>query len=118
VSNQNHRFFNANISKKGVFAMLQDKTIKQKDYERASQLLGRLFEVDSDITEQISRCIQYYGAEFFKNLESFDFSADVFEKLDAVRLVLFGMGEEVMPEVLTDEIRTQKIDSTEGGAEQ
>ena len=111
--------FNANISKKGVFAMLQDKTIKQKDYERASQLLGRLFEVDSDITEQISRCIQYNGAEaFFKNLESFDFSADVFEKLDAVRLVLFGMGEEVMPEVLIDEITTQKIDSTEGGAEQ
>ena len=97
--------------------MLQDKTIKQKDYERASQLLGRLFEVDSDITEQISRCIQYYGAvEFFKNLESFDFSADVFEKLDAVRLVLFGMGEEVMPELVTNEIRTQKIDSTEGGA--
>ena len=99
--------------------MLQDKTNKQKDYERASQLLGRLFEVDSDITEQISRCIQYYGAvEFFKNLESFDFSADVFEKLDAVRLVLFGMGEEVMPEMLIDEITTQKIDSTEGGAEQ
>ena len=99
--------------------MLQDKTIKRKDYERASQLLGKLFEVDSDITEQISRCIQYYGAEkFFKTLETFDFSADVFEKLNAVRLVLFGMGEEIMPEVLIDEIRTQKIDSTEGGAKQ
>ncbi len=55
--------------------------------------------------------LQYNGAEaFFKNLESFDFSADVFEKLDAVRLVLFGMGEEVMPELVTNEIRTQKID--------
>lgn len=99
--------------------MLQDNTIKQKDYDRASQLLGKLFEVDSDITEQISRCIQYYGAAgFFKNLETFDFSEDVFEKLNAVRLVLFGMGEEVMPDVFNDELETQRIDGSEGGAEQ
>ncbi len=77
--------------------MEQEPAIKQKDYERASRLLGRLFEVDSDITEQINRCLQYYGANgFFRNLESFDFSEDVFEKLKAVRMVLFGMGEEAV----------------------
>jgi len=64
--------------------MEQEPAIKQKNYERASQLLGRLFEVDSDITEQINRCLQDYGAKgFFRNLESFDFSEDVFKKLKA-----------------------------------
>ena len=98
--------------------MKQDNTIKQKDYDGASQLLGKLFEVDSDITEQISRCIQYYGADgFFNNLETFDFSADVFGKLNAVRLVLFGMGEEVMWDLQNDELQKQRIDSSEGGEE-
>lgn len=98
--------------------MLKDNTIKQKDYDGASQLLGKLLEFDSDITEQISRCIQYYGAGgFFKNLETFDFPLDVFEKLNAVRLVLFGMGEDVLPDVLKDELQAYRIDSSEGGAE-
>lgn len=35
--------------------MEQEPAIKQKDYERASQLLGRLFDIDSDIKEQINR---------------------------------------------------------------
>ncbi|WP_353852776.1 hypothetical protein [Dehalobacter restrictus] len=98
--------------------MEQNTAIKQKDYERASQLLVRLFEVDSDITEQINRCLQDYGANgFFRNLKSFDFSEDVFEKLKAVGMVLFGMGEEAavtgMPKN-TPEIR--KPEKPKGGA--
>jgi hypothetical protein len=92
--------------------MEQDIIIKQKNYERASRLLGELFEVDSDITEQINRCIQHYGASrFFKNLEAFDFSEDVVEKLKAVRMVLFGMGEEDMTAI-------QKHEEPKGGAKQ
>lgn len=97
--------------------MEQDITIKQKNYERASRLLGELFEVDSDITEQINRCIQRYGVgEFFKNLEAFDFSEDVLEKLEAVRMVLFGMGEEVMTDILKDSSGIQKLEEQKGGA--
>lgn len=78
--------------------MNQNKTIKQEDYQRASLLLGKLFEVETDITDQINTCMGHYGVEgFFQNLETFDFSAEVFEKLDAVRMVLFGLGEEVVP---------------------
>lgn len=90
--------------------MKQESAMKQKDYERASLLLGKLFEVDSDITEQINWCIQHYGANgFFKNLEAFDFSEDVFEKLKAVRMVLFGMSEEAVPDL-------QKLEKPGGGA--
>ncbi|ODA43200.1 hypothetical protein [Desulfosporosinus sp. BG] len=90
--------------------MEQEPAIKQKDYQRASRLLGRLFEVDSDITEQINRCLQDYGANgFFRNLGTFDFSEDVFEKLKAVRMVLFGMGEEAVPDL-------QKLEKPEGRA--
>ena len=54
--------------------MKQESAIKQKDYERASRLLEKLFEVDSDITEQINRGLQDYGANgFFRNLETFGF---------------------------------------------
>lgn len=90
--------------------MKQESAMKQKDYERASRLLGKLFEVDSDITEQINRDIQYHGANgFFRNLETFDFSEDVFEKLKAVRMVLYGMGEEAATDL-------QKLEKPEGGA--
>lgn len=90
--------------------MEQEPAIKQKDYERASRFLGRLFDVDSDITEQINRCLLDYGANgFFRNLGTFDFSEDVFEKLKAVRMVLFGMGEEAVPDL-------QKLEKPEGGA--
>ncbi|TCX53616.1 hypothetical protein [Dehalobacter sp. 14DCB1] len=76
---------------------MNNKTVKQEDYERASLLLGKLFEVETDITDQINTCMGHYGIEgFFKNLETFDFTADVFGKLDAVRMVLFGLGEEVV----------------------
>lgn len=89
--------------------MEKDIAFKQRDYERASRLLGELFEVDSDITEQINCCIRRYGiGRFFKNLETFDFSEDVVEKLKAVRMVLFGMGEEAA----TDR---QKFENPEGG---
>ena len=74
--------------------MNKDKTIKKEDYERASLLLGKLFEIESDVTDQINTCIQYHGVElFFKNLETFDFSLDIFEKLNAVRMVLNGIME-------------------------
>lgn len=90
--------------------MDQDITIKQKNYEKASRLLGELFDTDSDITEQINRNIQHYGAgRFFKSLEAFDFSEDVLEKLQAVRMVLFGMGEEDMTAI-------QKHEESKGGA--
>lgn len=99
--------------------MLQDKKINQKDYERASQLLGRLFEVDSDITVQINRCIECYGVqEIFKNIETFDFTQDVLEKLNAVRLVLFGLGEEVISEELIEELCKQQSGIPEGGGVQ
>ena len=91
--------------------------IKQKDYERASQLLGRLFEVDSDITEQINRGIQHNGIRvFFKNIDAYDFPKEVQEKLTAVRHVLFGTGAEPKPKPkhLVDEYIT-KYDTSEGG---
>jgi hypothetical protein len=103
--------------------------IKQKDYERASQLLGRLFEVDTDITEQINREIQHNGIrEFFKSIDAYDFSKEVNEKLTAVRQVLFGTGTEPLPRMhrravseahdqpkhLVDEY-IAKYDSSEGG---
>ena len=98
--------------------MLQDKKINQKDYERASQLLGKLFEVDSDITVQINRCIECYGIQqFFKTIETFDFSEDVLEKLEAVRLVLFGLGEEVISEELIKEMSKQQFGNKKGGGE-
>lgn len=90
--------------------MEKDIAFKQRDYERASRLLGELFEVDSDITEQINYCIRCHGiGRFFKNLETFDFSEDVVEKLKAVRMVLYGMGEEVMTDI-------QKHEEPKGGA--
>ncbi len=89
--------------------------IKQKDYERASQLLGRLFEVDSDITEQINRGIQHNGIrEFFKSIDAYDFPTEVNEKLTAVRHVLFGTGEEPIPKHLMHEYIV-KYDTSEGG---
>lgn len=75
--------------------MEQSAAINQKNYERASRLLGELFDAASDITEQINCCIQHNGVDgFFENLEAFDFSEDVLEKLMAVKTVLFGMDEE------------------------
>ena len=93
--------------------MINNTTIKQRDYERASSLLGKLFAFDSDITDEINKCIQINGVEgFFKKLESFDFSADIYEKLNAVRLVLFGLGEDV----LNPESVDIKSKALEGGA--
>jgi hypothetical protein len=75
--------------------MKQIATIKQKNYEKASQLLGELFDAASNITEQINCCIQSNGISmFFENLEAFDFSEDVIEKLKAVKTVLFEIDEE------------------------
>lgn len=72
--------------------------LKQKDYEKVSLLLGDLFEVDSDVIEQINYCIQNYGvSSFFDNFRTYNFSADVVEKLNAVGMVLYGMNEELLP---------------------
>lgn len=90
--------------------------IRQEHYEKASHLLGKLFEVDSDITEQINLCIQRYGADnFFNNLEAFGFSSAVFEKLQAVRMVLYGMGEETMKDMQKDSSQIWKHNKPEGG---
>lgn len=87
--------------------MLHDIKVSDSDYERASQLLGKLFEVDSDITYEISRYIKYNGITgFFRNIEAFNFPADVFEKLNAVRLVLFSLGDDsIIPEAMIDEMK-------------
>lgn len=91
--------------------------IRQENYEKASQLLGKLFEVDSDITEQINLCIQRYGAgNFFNNLEAFEFSSSIYEKLQAVRMVLSGMGEETIKDMQEDGADTWKSEKPEGGA--
>lgn len=114
---QAYRFFLfLKIIGEGVLNMLRDRTIKYKDYERAAQLLGELFEADSDITEQISSCIQCHGIErFFENLETFDFSVDIFEKLNAVRHVLFGIGERVGVQEVKYHIGIQKQNCMKGG---
>ena len=88
---------------------------KQSNYERASQLLGKLFEVDSDIVEQINTGISHNGIRgFFKNLDAYDFTGEVYDKLTAVRLMLFGTGAEPMPKYLLDE-HIAKYDTAEGG---
>ncbi len=93
--------------------MIRNNTIKQRDYERASSLLGELFEFDSDITDEINKYIQIYGVEgFFNKLATFDFSVDVYEKLNAVKLVLYGLGEDV----LNAESIDTKSKALEGGA--
>ncbi|MEN3005966.1 hypothetical protein [Dehalobacterium formicoaceticum] len=75
--------------------MEQKNSFTQRDYERASRLLGDLFEVNSDIIEQICCHIQKNGiVSFFNTPNTFDFSPDIAEKLEAVGMVLYGMGEE------------------------
>ena len=77
--------------------------IKQRDYERASQLLGDLFDVEADIVSQIKNGIRHNGlSEFFKNLDAYDFPQEVSEKLSAVRQVLFGTRTEEMPKYFMD----------------
>lgn len=79
--------------------MEQNMTTKQKNYERASSLLGELFDTTSDITEQINGCIRHNGvSKFFENLEAFDFSGEVLEKLQAVKMVLYGVEEAKEPD--------------------
>lgn len=77
--------------------MEQTRTIRQQNYEKASLLLGKLFDASSDITEQIDCYIRHNGiGAFFENLEASDFSGEVLEKLRAVKTVLFGLSEEAM----------------------
>jgi hypothetical protein len=71
--------------------MLEGRTIKNSEYQRAVSLLSKLFEFDSDIEREINTYIQNYGiCHFFENLEAFELSADVCTKLKAVRSILFS----------------------------
>jgi hypothetical protein len=91
------------------------KKINQNNYERASQTLGRLFDIESDIAGQINTGISHNGIRgFFKNLDIYEFSKEDKEKLLAVRRVLFGTKAESMPKYLLEEYMAIS-DAGEGG---
>ena len=72
--------------------MEQARIINQIEYKKASNLLSKLFESNSDIESQINGYIECYGiCHFFENLEAFDLDIDTTIKLQAVREVLFGL---------------------------
>lgn len=72
--------------------MTNKNQIKNSDYEKASKLLSKLIDADSDVAEQINNLIQQQGvSKFFKNLEKHELSPDILEKLQAVKLVLLGL---------------------------
>ena len=74
--------------------MLLERKINNSEYQKAVNLLSRLFEFDSDIEKQINGYIQTFGiCHFFENLEAFELSADTIIKLQAVRLVLYGLDD-------------------------
>jgi hypothetical protein len=73
--------------------MTNKNQIKSTNYEKASKLLSKLVDADSDAAEQINSMIRQQGiARFFKNLNKQELSPEVLEKLQAVKLVLFGLG--------------------------
>lgn len=77
--------------------MIGNKKIKYENYQKASELIGKLFDVESDITSYISQCIEHNGVEkFFRNIELFEFDKDVYKKLCAVRFILLGVAENSM----------------------
>lgn len=72
--------------------MTNKNQIKTIEYEKASRLLSKLIDADSDIADQINTLVQRQGvANFFKNLKKQELSPDVLEKLQAVKLVLRGL---------------------------
>lgn len=72
--------------------MTNKNQIKSTEYEKASRLLSKLIDADSDIADQINTLVQRQGvANFFKNLKKQELSPDVLEKLQAVKLVLRGL---------------------------
>jgi len=74
------------------FKMTQERTINQSEYQKASSLLSKMFESNSDIEHQINGYIQCYGiCHFFENLEALELDDDTTIKLQAVREVLFGL---------------------------
>lgn len=80
--------------------MKKKNDFTQKDYERVSRLLGDLFEVNSDIIEQIYCHIQKNGiGSLLNHPEASGFSPNVVEKLEAVGMVLYGIGEESLSDV-------------------
>lgn len=72
--------------------MTQITTIKHNEYEKASRLLGELFELDSHVEQQINCYMQHYGIiRFFNELESLELSSDVIRKLSSVRDILSSL---------------------------
>ncbi|MHB1454216.1 MAG: hypothetical protein ACYCYM_09745 [Saccharofermentanales bacterium] len=70
------------------------RVIREQNYEKASELLGRLFGSAPDVAGQINSCIKANGvAMFFDCLDRYEFSPDILEKLQAVRSVLYGLEE-------------------------
>lgn len=70
---------------------LKRKMLLKKDYETASRLLCELIEADTHDKEEINLYVQQYGFDsFFQNLHLFDFSYDITDKVNAVRMVLYG----------------------------
>lgn len=80
--------------------MQQERKISNSEYQKAVSLLSRLFKFDFDLEKQINGYIHNYGiCHFFENLEAFELSVDTIIKLQAVRLVLFGLEGEVSKEM-------------------
>ena len=74
--------------------MTQERVINRSEYQRAVALLSKMVEFDSEVEKQINGYIQNWGVcHFFENLEAFEFSADTVIKLQAVRMILFGLDE-------------------------
>lgn len=72
--------------------MTKERIINQSEYQKASSLLSKMFESNSDIENQINGYIQCYGiCHFFENLEAFELDIDTTIKLQAVREILFGL---------------------------
>lgn len=70
------------------------RKINQSEYQRAVNLLAKLFEEDSDVEKQINGYIIHFGIQnFFENLEATELTGEILQNLKAVRAVLFGLDE-------------------------
>ena len=83
--------------KTGNVPKMVHRVIREQNYDKASELLGKLFDATSDVSDQIRSYIRTNGvSRFFDNLSDYDFSPDVVEKLQAVRDVLYGLDREML----------------------
>lgn len=77
--------------------MEQVRITRQENYDKASSLLGEIFDASSDIVEQINYCMRNNGIRaFFENLDDYDFHGEVLEKLRALKILLFELSEEAI----------------------